>query len=357
MGDNLFYSLAGPLDAIPTDRQVRTANLIGFPTLVRQLGGDPRSILERHGMDARDIRNPDDYMNCQSLVDVFEYCSTALNDPLFGIRMAQQQDPDVFGSVTALCRAAPTFRDAVNCFIEYLPVAHSPATILELVEGDDVAELRWGVRPDLGLNTQAHYQGALLDLKLLRLLGGPNFRANYVNLAVDARSKDIAEIESKLGCRFHSRSPINAIAFPREYLDHQVTSASRTLHRLIGGYLDRVKAASRTTIVERVEDYVRGALPTGTCSIEHCARKLGTSVRTLQVQLGDHKLQFSEILAVQRIALAKNHLEQERLSLDEVAVLLGYSEQSSFGRAFKRWTGMTPQGYRALRGIPGEQMH
>jgi len=357
MGDNLFYSLAGPLDAIPTDRQVRTANLIGFAPLVRQLGGDPRAILERHGMDPRDLRNPDDYMNCQSLVDLFEYCSISLNDPLFGIRMAQHQEPDVFGCVTALCRAAPTFRDAMNCFIDYLPVAHSPATILELVEAEDIAELRWGVRPELGLNTQAHYQGALLDLKLLRQLVGPNFRASYVNMAADTRSKDIPELENKLGCRFHSRSSSNAIAFPREYLDYPVASASRTLHRLISGYLDRVKAASRTTIVERVEDYIRGALPLGSCSIEHCARKLGTSIRTLQAQLSDHKLQFSEILATQRIVLAKSYLEQGHLSLDEVAVLLGYSEQSSFGRAFKRWTNTTPQNYRAMRGMPVEQVH
>ena len=47
------------------------------------------------------------------------------------------------------------------------------------------------------------------------------------------------------------------------------------------------------------------------------------------------------------MALAKEYLERQELSLDEVAFSLGYAEQSSFGRAFKRWTGMTPQNYRA----------
>jgi AraC-like DNA-binding protein len=118
------------------------------------------------------------------------------------------------------------------------------------------------------------------------------------------------------------------------------------LYRLLGGYLDRVKAASRTTIVERVEDYVRGSLPSGNCSIECCAAKLGTSVRTLQANLSDYGLIFSDILEKQRMDLAKVYLEEGELSLDDVAAWLGYSEASSFGRAFKRWTGSTPQRYR-----------
>lgn len=350
MSASSFYSLDGPLDTIPTQRQMRTANLSGFAGFVRNLGGDPRRILEHHGMDPQAIRDPDFYMDCQSLVDVLEYCSTSFNDPLFGLRLAHVQEPDVFGCVTALCRAASTFREAVVSFIDYIPVVHSPVAMMELVEGKETAELRWGVSTDLGFNIQANYQAALLDLNFLRLIGGRAFRPSYVNLTVDTRLKDIPEVENTLGCRFHSRAATSAIAFPAAILDQPVASANKLLFRLLGGYLDRVRAASRTTIVERVEDYVRGSLSSGNCSIERCARKLGTSVRTLQSHLSDYELKFSDILERQRMELANSYLEQPQLSLDEVAALLGYSEQSSFGRAFKRWTGSTPQRFRAVRG-------
>jgi AraC-like DNA-binding protein len=328
---------------------MRTANFSGFPTFVRNLGGDPRSILERHGLDPHAIRDPDSHMNCQSLVDVLEYCSAAFNDPLFGLRLAHVQEPDVFGCVTALCRSAASLREAIASFIEYLPVVHAPVTKMELVEGKEIAEFRWSVLTDLGANNQANYQAALLDLKILQLLGGRNFRASYVNLAVDARPRDIPEIEHRIGCRFHNRATTNAVAFPVGFLDQPVPSANQLLFKLLGGYLDRVKAVSRKSIAERVEDFVRGSLQSGHCSIEHCAGKLGTSVRTLQSQLSECGFGFSEILEKQRVELAKNYLEQSHLSLDEVAALLGYSEQSSFGRAFKRWTGSTPQRFRALR--------
>ena len=347
MGDNNFYSLDGPLDSMPAARQMRIANLAGLPALVRDHGGDPLPILERHEIDPQLIRDPDRYVDCKAVVELFEDCSHALNDPLFGLDLAEIQDPDVFGCVTALCRAAPTVRDSVASFIDFIPVTHAPDTILELVEGDDVAEIRWSVGTDLGLNEQANYQAALLNLKLLRLVGGRNFRPSYVNLAVDTRRRNLSELERRLGCRFNRTHASNAIAFPADILDWPVRSANGLLFRLLGGYLEKVKAAARTSIAERVEDYVRGSLSSGNCSIERCALKLGVSVRTLQTQLAEAGgLKFSDILEKHRFEMARDCLEQPHMSLDDVAEMLGYAEQSSFGRAFKRWTGLSPKLYR-----------
>lgn len=353
MGANDFFHLDGPLDSMPGDRQMRVANLSGFTSFVRARGADPRSILERNDIDPTIIRDPDNFVDCKLVVDLLEHCSTLFNDPLFGLRLAEQQEPDIFGCVTALCRAASTVRDSLTSFINYLPVAHSPVTLISLVEGEQTAELRWQVTADLGTNDQANYQAIMLNLKLLRLVAGRNFRPSYVNLAVDARSREIAQLESSLGCRFRSTPDQNALAFPTSVLYQPVPSASRLLFKLVGGYLDRVKAEQRTSIAERVEDYVRGALPSGNCSIERCAQKLNISVRTLQVHLSEAGLHFSDILEQQRSELARKYLSDDFMSLDEVAANLGYSEQSSFGRAFKRWTGMSPKAYRqqAMRTI------
>lgn len=345
MSADYFYYLEGPLDAMPTGRQMRIANLHGFPTLARNRGADPYAILARFDIDPLLIRDPDHYIDSKSVVDLFEYCAVTFNDPLFGIHLAQLQEPDVFGCVTALCRAASTMRQSLECFIDYIPIAHSPATSLELIEGPKYAELKWDVHNDLHQNTQANYQAVMLTIKLLRQIGGPTFKPSYVNLAIDTCLKDTTELERALGCRFHAIKE-NAIAFPLETLDQSVGSANRLLFKLLGGYLERVRTATRISLVERVHDYVRGSLPSGNSSIERCAQKLGMSVRTLQAKLSDLDLKFSDILEQQRIDLAKNYLEQEQLSLDDIAANLGYSEQSSFGRAFKRWTGSSPKLYR-----------
>jgi AraC-like DNA-binding protein len=344
----LFYSLDGPLDAVPGERQMRAANLNGFSELARRAGGDPVRLLERHGLDPRIVRDPESFIDCRSLVDLLEDCGSRFNDRLFGLKLAQAQDAEVYGCVTALCRSAATLEHAIECLVEYLPVVHSPEAVTELRKGKQTAELRWGARADLGTNDQANFQAVLLNAKLLRMLGGPRFSLSYASLAVELRAADMAEMEARLGCHVR-RGETNAIAFPVEALAQPLASSNRLLFRLIGGYLDRVKAASRTSLVQRVEDYVRGALPGGACSIEHCAEKLGSSVRTLQARLARDGVRFSDILERQRIELAKEYLSIGGLSLDEIAERLGYSEQTSFGRAFKRWTGATPQRFRAVR--------
>lgn len=347
MAHETFFSLDGPLDIAPGGGQCRAANFAGLADIALKFGRDPRNIVERHGMEARVLSDPESLIAPQQLADTFEYCSTLFDDPLFGLHMATMQDPEVFGCVTALCRAAPTVRAGIRCLIDYLPVVHAPDCEVVLIEGRETAELTWLVNTDIGINDQANYQAALLNLKLLRAMVGPNFKPSQVNLSADTRPSDKPELERILGCKVAERRTHNSVAFPVHALEQRVPTANRLLFGLLGGYLETVKAAHSQSIIDRVEAYVRGSLASGNCTIERCAEKAGMSVRTLQARLSAEGARFSELVEKQREAIARMHLSQGLLSLDEIAERLGYGEQTSFGRAFKRWTGMTPQQFRA----------
>ena len=66
----------------------------------------------------------------------------------------------------------------------------------------------------------------------------------------------------------------------------------------------------------------------------------------MQRRLDENGIIFVDLLNEVRVELAKNKLKSSDLSLAEIGFLLGFSEQSSFNRAFKRWTGRTPREYR-----------
>ncbi|GGC05379.1 AraC family transcriptional regulator [Novosphingobium endophyticum] len=347
MARNSFFSLDGPLDVAPGGGQVRAANFSGLANVARSHGRDARGIVERHGMEARVLTDPESLIAPQQVADTLEYCSSIFDDPLFGLHFATMQDPEVFGCVTALCRAAPTVRAGIRCLIDFLPAVHAPDCEVVLIEGRETAELTWLVNTDIGINDQANYQAAMLNLKLLQAIGGPSFRPSWVSLSADARASDLPEIEKTLGCRVVSQSSRNSVAFPVRTLEQPVPSANRLLYKLLGSYLQRVKSEHSQSIVDKVESFIRGSLARGSCSIERCAEKVGMSVRTLQSRLSDEGTRFSELVEAQRETLAKAHLADRRISLDEIADRLGYGEQTSFGRAFKRWTGMTPQQFRA----------
>jgi len=84
----------------------------------------------------------------------------------------------------------------------------------------------------------------------------------------------------------------------------------------------------------------------GDASLDAVARVLGTSRRSLQRDLATDGASFKGITDLVRRHLACDLLEQQRRSVGEIAFSLGFSEASAFHRAFRRWTGTTPQEYR-----------
>jgi AraC-like DNA-binding protein len=70
------------------------------------------------------------------------------------------------------------------------------------------------------------------------------------------------------------------------------------------------------------------------------------SLRTLQRSLRAHASSYEQLLREVRRELACKYLEDNRYSVTEIAVVLGYDSQSAFARAFKRWTGLPPTEYQ-----------
>jgi AraC-like DNA-binding protein len=76
------------------------------------------------------------------------------------------------------------------------------------------------------------------------------------------------------------------------------------------------------------------------------ARRMGASTRTLQRALRAAEMSYDTLLDETRRRLSIEYLGDDRLSIGEVAVVVGYSEPATFYRAFKRWTGVPPGAYR-----------
>jgi AraC-like DNA-binding protein len=91
---------------------------------------------------------------------------------------------------------------------------------------------------------------------------------------------------------------------------------------------------------------VADALADGQPSQSQIARRLGMSVRTLHRRLAEDGQSFQSLVSRARREAAETLLRADDHSLAEIAFLTGFSDQSAFTRAFKRWTGMTPAAFR-----------
>ena len=142
--------------------------------------------------------------------------------------------------------------------------------------------------------------------------------------------------------------PRSEFDFPASSLEVPLLRADSSMaaffDRSIQALLERTH--SDRSLVHALKRALIDGLSSGDCSIERAAKGLGASGRTLRRRLREEGLSFREVLDDVRCELAKRHLEERRLTLGELAFVLGYSQPAPFHRAFRRWTGMTPDAYR-----------
>ncbi|MEM9776744.1 MAG: AraC family transcriptional regulator ligand-binding domain-containing protein [Chloroflexota bacterium] len=103
-----------------------------------------------------------------------------------------------------------------------------------------------------------------------------------------------------------------------------------------------IKQFEEAPLVYAIRTHLPAAIQNGAFSVDDVAAELGLSKRTLQRQLSAEALTFKELLDIYRQEQAFLMLQNGQQDLATLAYSLGYNEQSSFNRAFRRWTGKSP---------------
>ena len=345
-----FFSIDGPLFVPPPYGTIRGDNYFrGFKSMIRRFGGDWNEIAERHEIDPNSAEDPDYPLSCVTGIAMLEYCSRRFNDDLFGLHLADSQEPEVYGCLTNLARTAPNLREAIESLVEYIPVVHMPGVDVEFLTTNRTAEIKFRADAYIGVAEQSSCHSLLLLVKLFEALVGHDFRPSYVTSIASIPRKGLQFMEDRFHCKVYAKAPTNAIGFQISYLRRPVRTSNKLVFGLLRSYLSQVKNAAKLQLVDQVEILVRNEVCSGGYSLERCAAKLGTSTRTLHRHLAQNGLQFSVVVERQRRRFAERALLEGDGSLAEIAHSLGYSDPSTFGRAFKRWTKMTPQSFRDSR--------
>jgi AraC-like DNA-binding protein len=129
----------------------------------------------------------------------------------------------------------------------------------------------------------------------------------------------------------------------------RIQTADPSLHATLKTLAERVEVKEFETapLVFAVRAQLSEALPAGQFSAEQIAEQLGLPLRTFQRRLSEEQVSFQDLLDAYRQSQAMKMLARGNVTMVEVAYALGYHEQSSFNRAFKRWTGKTPRAWLA----------
>lgn len=140
----------------------------------------------------------------------------------------------------------------------------------------------------------------------------------------------------------------NGFTIPASWYDRPIRSANNELKPIIYKHAEQMlqTVQSSEDIVTKLKLTLQKLLPEGHATIESAAAALCLSPRTLQRQLNEQSTQFSEVLQQVRLEQANHLLKNTRMSLTEIAMQVGYREQSSFSNAYKNWVGISPKEIR-----------
>jgi AraC-like DNA-binding protein len=160
-----------------------------------------------------------------------------------------------------------------------------------------------------------------------------------------------AEYERVFGVPLVFGSHMNALLMDEAFLSVKLPRPNRYVFGVLSERADALLKSlegSKTTR-GRVESLLMPTLHTGEASMQAVAREMGLSRATLFRRLKDEGTTFEKILDGLRHKLALYYLSGKRVSVNETAYLVGFSDPAAFSRAFKRWTGASPRTARTLK--------
>ena len=181
------------------------------------------------------------------------------------------------------------------------------------------------------------------------MISGDHFRLLAVNFK-RSEPRDIKPYFEFFGCPLNFDQAENQLMIPLQLADEVLAGASPELALLNDQVVTRRLALiDRNDIVARVQAAILEQLPLGSISDESVAETLHMSVRTMHRKLLEVDNNFRSLLVEMRRNLAEMYILDNSLTLTEISLLLGFSEPSSFSRAFKNWTGTAPSEARQAR--------
>jgi AraC-like DNA-binding protein len=151
----------------------------------------------------------------------------------------------------------------------------------------------------------------------------------------------------------HFSRPINRLIFDARSLDWPILSSHQQLYVGFRQQSERLLHLRHQAQPwsDRVAQVLLDRWANGIPTLEAIAKALQVSQRHLQRHLQSEGTSYQAVLDDLRRELALQQLQDPLLSIQSVAFGLGFSEPSAFHRAFKRWTGQTPQTYRAQQSM------
>jgi AraC-like DNA-binding protein len=288
-------------------------------------------------------------LSVASQYQFLELAASEAGDQLLGLHVSAEMDPRSIGILFYLARSAQTVSKALEYLARYSKIANE-ALVVEISQHKD--EVTLAIRHVQEFDEPHGQFFELVALWFIRSLQGEtNRHFNPVRVTfTHARKSDLREVHHLLQCPVDFAQALDSCVLPQRVMELPIVSGDHHLLQILTAHADDLLAARRSVsgLQSMVVNQLVDLLPSGESRAAAVAQRLNMSPRSFTRHLTEEGTSFGEILERVRQRLASRYLADDRMSLQQIAWQLGYSELGAFIHAYKRWTGTTPR--RARKG-------
>ncbi len=336
-------------DNLLSDRDIDATNVRPAFEASLRFGATEEEIERSVGWRAADLCVDGATVSGSSTYAHMELMAKKPHFPSFVLAAVDLYSASSLGVVGLACRSCSTVGQAFECHRRFQHLTNRTAeyTTTIVSESATITENRFG-EARLGNLLISDYT-MLVALHLLRSTAEVPPKVGVLRCRrTDMPADEIAVYERFVGAAIELSSPRSELVFDAAFLQRPVKTADQEFADYFQGVLRRGStfSGSQPSLLNEVSKLIRDRLVHGTPTAAEVARTLGLGHRTLQRRLTELGQTYAQVLETARRELAAGYLADSTLSLAEVAYLLGYTEQASFHRAFRRWYGKTPAEHR-----------
>ncbi len=322
-------------------RSALTGWVLAIIRAMRADGIDADTVLDEIGMDPTLLEGGYSRYSQAEVSQLWKRAIALTGDPHFGFKVAGEVRPATFHVVGYSMSCSSTLSRALHRFAFYCRLISDSATAT-ITETNNQVVLEFHF--DTG-GAPPIYQ--TVDTVVASVLSYMRWIANEPIMPVEVRLAHQAPPASDVhwrffGCPVRFDEAQTCLLFEKDQLERRILSSDEELASLLDGVANRYlekRMAGRFAV--RVRDLMIAQLPHEVPSKKETARMLGMTERTLLRRLKDEGTTFADVLRQLREELAFQYLRRG-MCLSEVAYQLGFSDNGTFSRAFKQWTGRRP---------------
>ncbi|MBL4868345.1 MAG: AraC family transcriptional regulator [Pseudomonadales bacterium] len=336
-----MYQSPEPLNSVPVKRAIQL--LEG----AKRSGVKVEELLEEVGIDPASAYDPDARVDKNKFIHLMLTIMRRTEDEFMGFGFGRKSKPGTFSMMAHAVINCSTLEKAIRRSLKFYELFdHRGRAELELTDTDAIFSVPFTEDSEIG----PYLVEAIifLSIRFMSWLVGQQIVPRQITVEFPEQDDD-EEYKELFSCPVLFNQSANQIVFDRKYFEMPLVQNPLSLSRFLKSSLAELMEGNiqNASLNAQIRNIISKEFGNNFPDFSIICGKLNMTPQTLRRRLKEESTSYQTIKDSIRKDASIFYLSKHELSIDEIALLMGFSEASSFHRAFKKWTGKTPSVYRA----------